>query len=301
MENFFAHIERLLAYHDYVVVPELGGFVVQNQSAEIFDDKITPPRDTIGFNALMNHADGLLTLEVARAEAITYRQAVEKVQREVESIKRQFNENDFHRFGNLGFFRRTAEGTLVFTPSSTVSFLPANHCKSDIYIVEKSALKLNSNKHFSIATTLRYAAAIALLFGVSLFLPNKNIDNVSQNANFLNFEFPQIPEVKPIPADTAKIEIVAVETEKAFEKETVIENNWGKYDVIVACLSTRNAAEKYTNELINNDFACTRILPAERFFMISLQNFTNKNEALQYMQELRDSNPKFKQAWVLCK
>jgi len=29
------HIEKLLAYHDYVVVPGLGGFVVQMQSASI--------------------------------------------------------------------------------------------------------------------------------------------------------------------------------------------------------------------------------------------------------------------------
>ena len=43
VEKFFQHIEKLLAQHDYVVVPNLGGFVVQLQSAQLLSDQITPP------------------------------------------------------------------------------------------------------------------------------------------------------------------------------------------------------------------------------------------------------------------
>lgn len=74
MAKINQHIEKLLAYHDYVVVPGLGGFVVQHQSAKITAGHISAPTATVGFNSLMQHADGLLAIEVARAELPTGRQ-----------------------------------------------------------------------------------------------------------------------------------------------------------------------------------------------------------------------------------
>ena len=88
MENLSQHIEKLLAQHDYVVVPELGGFVVQKQSAEILEDKILAPCATIGFNPLMLHGDGLLAIEISRSRKLSYRQAMEFVQKEVRYCSR---------------------------------------------------------------------------------------------------------------------------------------------------------------------------------------------------------------------
>ena len=72
VEKIYQHIEKLLAYHDYVVVPGLGGFVVQQQFACVYDDVLFPPSAVIAFNPLMNHSDGLLAIEVARAEGVTF-------------------------------------------------------------------------------------------------------------------------------------------------------------------------------------------------------------------------------------
>jgi len=104
VEKFCHHIEKLLAQHDYVVVPNLGGFVVQIQSAEILTDCITPPLSTIGFNPLMHHADGLLAIEIARSEQISYRKAMEYIVNEVENIKSNLNMVGNVSFGNLGTF-----------------------------------------------------------------------------------------------------------------------------------------------------------------------------------------------------
>jgi len=297
MENLFRHVECLLAYHDYVIVPELGGFVVQNQSATLLPDRIVPPLATVSFNALMQHTDGLLALETARAEGLTYRQAEEAVQREVANIKRQFNQNDFFKFGNIGFFKYTAEGTLLFTPIAKVDFLPTNNCKIDIYVSDNYISVLKPSKRFSIISTLRYAAAVTLLFGLSLFAP-QNTNTVQQTANLLNFEFPKLPEPEILLVDTITdatyIEIHA-------EPENISVENSGSYEVIVSCLNTRSAAEKYSNTLINSGFSNTRIVPVKRLYMVSLQNFEIQNDAVKYMQEIRRSDPQFKEAWVFCK
>jgi hypothetical protein len=103
MAKINQHIEKLLAYHDYVVVPGLGGFVVQHQSAKITAGHISAPTATVGFNSLMQHADGLLAIEVARAEGITYRKAVEIIESEVKEFKNQLLKSTPHQLGNLGF------------------------------------------------------------------------------------------------------------------------------------------------------------------------------------------------------
>ena len=296
VENLFQHIERLLAYHDYVIVPELGGFVVQNESAVVLPDRILPPRATVGFNSLMHHADGLLALEMARAEGITYRQAVELVQREVASIKQKFNKDDFFKFGNIGFFRRTEEDALSFSPIANVSFLPANSFRTDVYIPEKTVETVKPVKRLSIVPTLRYAAAVALLLGLSLFTTNKNTDIVPQTASLLSFKGFCLPEIEIFPSDTVAVE-VSVETQ-----ELAIENkNTGSFEVIVECLSIQLSAEKYCNKLIDRGFVHTRILPTKKLHMISLQNFETKDAALEYAREVRKLDPKFKNAWVLCK
>ena len=296
MENLFQHIERLLAYHDYVIVPELGGFVVQNESAAVLPDRIVAPHATVGFNSLMHHADGLLALEMARAEGITYRQAVEFVQREVASIKQQFNKNDFFKFGNIGFFKQTEEDALSFSPIANVAFLPANSFRADVYIPEKSVNEIKHVKRFSIVSTMRYAAAVALLLGFSLFTPNQNTDIVPQTASLLSFKNLSLPEVEILPENTAAVEIPAETQELDIENE-----NTGSFEVIVECLSIQQSAEKYCNALKNKGFIHTRIIPSKKLHMISLQNFETKEEAQNYMYEVRKLDTKFKNAWVFCK
>jgi CCDC81-like prokaryotic HU domain 1 len=103
VEKIYQHIEKLLAQHDYVVVPNLGGFVVQTQSAMFFSDHITPPQSSIGFNPLMHHSDGLLAIEIARTEGISYRAAIEAIDSEIDIIKKRLHK----RIGKYSFYSKT--------------------------------------------------------------------------------------------------------------------------------------------------------------------------------------------------
>ena len=77
--------------------------------------------------------------------------------------------------------------------------------------------------------------------------------------------------------------------------------NTGAFEVIVECLSIQQSAEKYCTKLIDKGFIHTRILPDKKLHVISLQNFETKEDALKYAREVRKLDPKFKNAWVLCK
>lgn len=99
MEKLSYYVEKLLVRYDYVIVPDLGGFVVQNQSARILQDRIVPPLLTLGFNPLLKDSDGLLAIAIAQEEGISYQSALEWIRKEVEinSFSASISKNCFIR------------------------------------------------------------------------------------------------------------------------------------------------------------------------------------------------------------
>lgn len=113
------HIEYLAARHDCVIVPGWGAFVVQYSAARIDHDKmlIYPPTRSIGYNASLNHNDGLIATSVARREGISYDMAVQAVAREVDAMRHQLDSDGEIAIGHLGVFRKNDNGTPIFLPT----------------------------------------------------------------------------------------------------------------------------------------------------------------------------------------
>ncbi len=296
------HIEKLLAYHDYVVIPGLGGFVVQMQSASIFADRITAPLASVGFNPLMHHADGLLAIEVARSEGTTYRNAMEIIESEVESIKDELAASKSYQFGNLGLLSQNEKGTIIFVPSPRIGFLPGNLGLIDLYVLERQLNTNSGSRKISFvlptARTFRYAAAAVLLFGMLMISPQVNDVRRADSADLIS-----LSAFKPLNVDTSS-EILSscpelVQTELA---NGMIQNNDSDlYHVVVASLSTRQSAENYCEILKKENFECAHVLSPIKSYRVSIQSFVDRDEAIRYMENLRKSDSRFETAWVLCK
>jgi hypothetical protein len=298
VEKFCAHIEKLLAHHDFVVVPNLGGFVVQIQSAQILTDRITPPLATIGFNPLMHHADGLLAIEISRTERISYRLAMEYIVNEVAAIQFRLNAKGIARLGNLGSIMKDEAGNLQFQPLENASYLPQNYGFSDIYIqTRKSITDKESGKitiQFKTSGYYKYAAAILLLTG--LFMFSNPVSDVRQAdyADLTSFSFLEMPvlsadTILPAPADTVDFTDINTSVEDTLA-----------YHVIVASLGDKITADKFCNSLIESDFANARVLPPVRTYRIAIESFSNREQAIQFMENLRKTDSRFETAWVLC-
>jgi nucleoid DNA-binding protein len=316
VEKFCQHIEKLLAQHDYVVVPNLGGFVVQMQSAQITPDCITPPHATVSFNPLMHHADGLLAIEIARSNQISYRLAMEYIEKEVAIIKSQVTSKNSIQLGNLGTFNLNETGTLIFAPSKKTDFLPQNFQLSNLHISTKDSRKVENKKKVTItlpSTRLfKYAAAAMVIFGLFFASPKVNdMRRQSDTASLANLSFKprQVrvevakPDIKDstIDSDSTKI----AKTEKSADTPTIIENKIteeasSKFHVIVASSSTKEAAERYCKELVGDEFPNTHVLPPAKTYRVAIQSFSNREEAIEFMQKLRETDSRFESAWVLC-
>ena len=298
VENLSQHIEKLLAQHDYVVVPELGGFVVQKQSAEILEDKILAPCATIGFNPLMLHGDGLLAIEISRSRKLSYRQAMEFVQQEVANLNSNLLSDELVQLGSIGYLKTDNSGNIRFTPDRRIEFLPQNFGLSDLYITEKSQRTIAKRREITIPLPSRsiykYAAVAMVVFG--LFFVSERVSDVrSPNTASL------------IPALTAKqIEkpleekVISTETEPVQASVSTTQETEKNFHVIVACLATKESAEAVCQNLIKKNHKEAHILEPVRTYRVAIQSFADKDEAIRCMENLRKSNPDFEAAWVLC-
>lgn len=296
VEKFCQHIEKLLAHHDFVVVPHLGGFVVQMQSAQLLPDRITPPLATIGFNPLMHHADGLLAIEISRSEHISYRMAVEYIEKEVEAINFRLKSTRQVRLGNLGFLSKNETGNLQFQPIAKADYLPLNYGLTDIYIKARSLNSENESGKVTIqfhpARFYKYAAAVLLFAG--LFATSNRVSDVrrAETANFASLTFLKssevaIDSVAALPTDT--VDLSTNEASASFG-----------FHVIVASLADQESADKYCKTLLNDNFANAQVLPPVRTYRVAIQSFSDRKQAIDFMENLRKTDSRFETAWVLC-
>ena len=83
------HLHPLFLDHDCIVVPGLGGFVCNRQPAQYHEGRqeLTPPYRSVLFNERLVHHDGVLAQAVSRAKGITFDEAVQAIELEVERLK----------------------------------------------------------------------------------------------------------------------------------------------------------------------------------------------------------------------
>jgi len=296
VEKIYQHIEKLLAQHDYVVVPNLGGFVVQTQSAIILHDRITPPKSTVGFNPLMHHSDGLLAIEIAKTEGISYRLSIEKIEQEIEKIKEVLKNQKSVKFGHLGHLYINNDGNVLYSPNLNADFLPANFGISDIYYTQLDTRRKEEPNRITFrlpsSQTFKYAAAGMLVFGLLFISPKVNDLRLSNQADFSTL-IPVLTD-NNIVADSIN-----------HNKDSAISMNLSstdsaKFHVIVASLPTLQIAEKYCKTLQDESFIEAHILAPSKIYRVAIQSFSNRQAAIEYMEKLRLSDSQFETAWVLC-
>ncbi|MCL1867837.1 MAG: SPOR domain-containing protein [Paludibacter sp.] len=301
MKKFFQYIENLLIRNDYVIVPNLGGFVVQQQSSEIQGNTIIPPFAVVGFNPLLQHSDGLLEMEIARTEQIAYRQAVDIINDNVSKIRNLLQYGEIVVVGKIGKITQN-NGTLIFSPADDFQFLPANFNlqKVDFHFIN------NKNKHkekpitltLYPKTMLRYAASFALIVGFLGAQPF--LDKKPQQASFVNMLNNINTPTIEIAEFTAKNQDITEEQTENIpaEKQETAKN----FHIIIGCFKTRLAAENYANLLKTNGLQIDiEIFSSENLQRVSAGSFATFDEAKNALENLKNSDKVFENVWIMCK
>lgn len=296
MKEIEAYIEQLLIRTDCVIVPDLGGFVVQHQSAKIIGERILPPQATVGFNPQLIHTDGLLANEYARQNDLTYREAAEEITRQITALKQTLQTENSISIGGIGTLHRNANGSLDFSPA-TATFLPDNLGLQPLYLSPQTekpvqlTVTLPSRSRF-----FRYAAACAIGIVFWCMAPHTEEPDYSDYAGLNPINWANILSER----EAAKVDTVASIPAECDETIQLLQEKRHKYHIIVAALD-KQAAQCYCNQLIENGFPCAHILPYKNgLYRIATQSFRSKREAIDQMEQLRTENPEHKRAWVYC-
>jgi hypothetical protein len=115
------HIEELLFLNDCVIIPTIGGFIVNHASASIdfVEQQLLPPQKTVSFNPKLVNNDGLLANHIAQKEHLTYKQATSKVEAFSRQIEIDLFNNKIVHFENIGKLYFNSDSKLEFVPADT--------------------------------------------------------------------------------------------------------------------------------------------------------------------------------------
>lgn len=112
------HIEILLLSNDCVIVPGFGGFMAHYVDArkDEADGSFLPPIRNIGFNSKVTVNDSLLAQSYVDSYDISYPEACQRVEKDVEELKKRISTDGYYEFNGIGTVRVNGEGNYEFTP-----------------------------------------------------------------------------------------------------------------------------------------------------------------------------------------
>ncbi|MBQ2494602.1 MAG: SPOR domain-containing protein, partial [Prevotella sp.] len=118
MNELVKHIEILLLSKDCVIVPNFGGFVAHHIDAhyEEGDCLFYPPLRTIGFNPQLKLNDSLLVQSYVDAYELSYPDALNRIENEVNEIRQKLENEGFFEMEGLGSFTMNNDGIPEFEP-----------------------------------------------------------------------------------------------------------------------------------------------------------------------------------------
>lgn len=120
------HIEILLLSNDCVIVPDLGGFMAHHVDARYDEEEHTflPPLRTLGFNPQLKINDSLLALSYVEAYDISYPEAIQRIEDEVNELKMHIETEGAYDLYDIGNLALNEEGNYVFTPCESGILTP---------------------------------------------------------------------------------------------------------------------------------------------------------------------------------
>lgn len=124
--NLERHIEILLLCNDCVIVPGLGGFMAHHVDARYDerDNTFLPPTRMLGFNPKLNMNDSLLAQSYVEAYDISYPEAVNRIDAEVDELKQCLDRDGFFELENVGVVSLNEDGNCEFEPCESGILTP---------------------------------------------------------------------------------------------------------------------------------------------------------------------------------
>ncbi|WP_282037587.1 SPOR domain-containing protein [Saccharicrinis aurantiacus] len=296
-------IRDLLTIHDCVIVPEIGGFVVNRISAQHNETTgiFTPPGREIIFNRSISHNDGLLFSHIAKNKNIDYKEAQVATTAVIEGWQNSLKNGEVILMSEIGSLKMDREGSIVFNQSDELGIAPDTyglgtfHFKTidQVNEIEKPTRQLVQRTVQS-KSVRQIAASIALIAGLLTVSPDVN--NSKQTASFSDFKLNSEVTVEE-PADLVEVNPVLIEEIKA-SVEVVKPKAVERYFLIAGSFKNTSQAETFLSKLNKRNINTASILPVNNGRVrVALEGFSDKLDATDALNAYRKQNG-FNSVWI---
>lgn len=322
MNRIAEHINFLLFENDFVIIPSLGGFVI-NKDQSYYDankETLIGPHYWIGFNQSLTHNDGLLIQLYATSQNISTAEADKLVKEDVALLKAQLYSSCVVELFNWGKLYINKENTVCFKASEMGgSFSRPNyfglqdlHIKTLDEIIDNKPTEENAEITENIRTTpirtilkltAASAAAALLLFTISIPISETKVEK-EQTAGFFtskNISAEQSTNITEKPLVQPKENLLK---EKTTDKNTMSatpnsqNQNQDNYYLIVGTFQTTTIASKELETFKHIGFTKSGILESYKVKRVFIEGFASLTEANSKLSTFIKDNPKYKDAWV---
>ena len=328
MKDLISHIEFLILRHNCVIIPDFGGFVLNNECAYVDSDgRLVPPKLVLGFNADLKFNDGLLSESYMQSYSISYEAACGRIGETVKRIKLMLKSGQTLNFGKLGDMHFIEE-RLVFEPTFTNSDYPDTwgyvvlniRQLKDVEIVPEIKMSILGKvrlKHILITATS--AAAIIAFFALPMSFKTNFLEKTQEAGFFTTYT---TNTGKKITADKVVLDdksfvlenfVTQLEREtkddvskqessvKQNDVQQATTTNNKRYYIIVAGDTDKVRANKLLSGFKNKGFKNASIVEGSDRFRVYVASFENKNEANSYLDSFKKKNSSFSDAWLFTK
>ena len=303
-------ISYLLLRHEYVVVPQLGGFIREQLPASY--DRVKhlayPPSAELHFNSEMNHSDGLLEERYALLLGLSLRRARLVLEEEVSQLRHQLIQQGSFHLAGIGEIRLTREGQLTFSPDASAPATSASaygYAPLSLPTLPQADRAPRPSSYDSRYISLRlskralgYAAVIVIALLALLPWGNKVETEQHYQAGFT----PSTEVARQLFGDAPKK--AEPTAQEATPKQGTIQ--WsteqdGRYYIIIATERTEERINTYATQTRSTlpEATLTALRsPRGRTIRLALTSFDTSAEAYTYLNKLVKEYPIHRSAWV---
>jgi hypothetical protein len=315
MTEFYSFLEHLLYEHECVIIPQLGGFVVNAKDFTFNEQegKIYPKKKYVAFNEKLKTDDRLLSTEWAKNKAISLKEASLEIAELSKRLKSELTSSGTVQLGVLGTFTLNQENRISFSPNpdfnadlSVFGLFPVGLGQIPARVEKKPVLiptittedlpEISSTGHQPVKLTKSvyvYALLAFLIGGLGAFFLTAPATNQSQSSlNPIKIE--KKVDVAPVKTVApAVVDTLPVKTIEAPVVEPVNTPEIKDQDVIylvAASFQSLKQAEKGLKEFKSRGFDQAEIIlknEQTKFYRISLGTENSMDAGYAKASELK--------------
>ena len=326
MLRLVTHIERLLWVHDCVIVPNLGGFVLQSIPAIYLQEEhvFRPMHKEILFNSTLTHQDGLLSESYMRTYGLDFRKANEMVGQDVDVLRHRLYENNRLDLGTIGTLSVGEEGQLIFSAIENHSlsvdayglpsfyFKPLTLLKQERQILFIPDHTLKKEKKDAIYIRINWGgvrvgatAAVVAAFVFLVSTPVKNVNPLMYTASFVPVELSVSKSENEVSAGVTDEKIIRFSGETVdtlsdvLEQEvrTVVPKTGKTYYIVIGSFPNETLSEKFMNQIDRGLSPNAGYVRKGDKVRVYSDKFDNREDAEAYLSQLRQTG-KHSDAWL---